>query len=129
MKQAEGSSSPYDVLDFGQLLELEISRGHSKRQGVVTEFKAKRPVWPSFQTYNIALYYEWKYKITFTCAGENQTIEGKQRVEVIQQSEDQQPNIEVDRQGVKRKWKELMLGAEGGIALTAIAAEVIAESL
>ncbi|KAK6331479.1 hypothetical protein TWF730_004561 [Orbilia blumenaviensis] len=117
-------------LDLGQLLNLHISRTHSTRlEGDRNEFKAKRPLWPSFKTYNIQCYYEWKYKITIMCAGETQLVEGKQRVELIAQSEEQEQNIEVDNQGIRKKWKELMEGAEGVAEIIGVVGGVVAEAV
>ncbi|KAF3927822.1 hypothetical protein ABW20_dc0102056 [Dactylellina cionopaga] len=117
-----------DSLDLGQLLNLHVSRTHSTRlDNERTDFKTKRPLWPSFKTYNISCHYEWKYKFTIMCAGETQVVEGKQRVELISQSEEQEQNIAVDRQGVRKKWKELMEGAEGIGEVLLVAGEVASE--
>lgn len=117
-------------LDLGQLLNLRLSRTHSTRlEGERNDFKTKRPLWPSFKTYNIHLYYEWKYKITITCAGETQVIEGKQRVELIGQSEEQEQDINVDKQGVRKKWKELMEGAEGVGEVLGIVGGAVADAV
>ncbi|KAK6503691.1 hypothetical protein TWF481_008695 [Arthrobotrys musiformis] len=117
-------------LDLGQLLNLQLSRTHSTRlEGEKNEFKTKRPLWPSFKTYNIHCYYEWKYKITITCAGETQVVEGKQRVELISQSEEQEQNIALDKQGTKKKWGEMMEGAEGAVAILGLVGELVAEAV
>ncbi|KAK6342513.1 hypothetical protein TWF718_007916 [Orbilia javanica] len=119
-----------EYLDLGQLLNLRLSRTHSTRlEGERNEFKVKRPLWSSFKTYNIQCYYEWKYKITLTCAGETHVVEGKQRVELIGQSEEQEQNIALDKQGIKKKWGELMEGAEGAAALLGLVGEIVAEAV
>ncbi|TGJ64108.1 hypothetical protein EYR41_010185 [Orbilia oligospora] len=117
-------------LDLGQLLNLHLSRTHSTRlEGERNDFKTKRPLWSSFKTYNIHCYYEWKYKITITCAGETQVVEGKQKVELIGQSEEQEQTVKLDKQGIKKKWGELMEGAEGAAAILGLVGEIVAEAV
>ncbi|KAK6527788.1 hypothetical protein TWF694_004768 [Orbilia ellipsospora] len=97
-------------LDLGQLLNLNLTRTHSTRlEGQKAEYKERRQLWPSFKSYNIHLWYEWKYKITLGVSGETQVVEGKKRVEVIGASEQQQRRED----GGEGKWKDLMQGVEG----------------
>ncbi|EWC46108.1 hypothetical protein DRE_04682 [Drechslerella stenobrocha 248] len=114
-------------LDVGRLLDLRVSRTHSTWQSATsneptrTDFKAKRPLWASFKSYNIHVWYEWKYKMSIMCVGERETIEGRQRVQLIGQSEEQVQNVAVDNQGVRKGWGELMDGVVGlGQALAGI---------
>ncbi|KAK6355455.1 hypothetical protein TWF696_004552 [Orbilia brochopaga] len=108
-------------LDLGRLFDLRISRTHSTWEppnsltpsATRTDFNPRRPLWPSFKSYNIHVWYQWKYKMTVLCAGETQTVEGKAPVTLIGQSESQEQDITVDRQGVRKKWREMMQGAEG----------------
>ncbi|KAF3928527.1 hypothetical protein ABW21_db0204126 [Orbilia brochopaga] len=108
-------------LDLGRLFNVNISRTHSTwqapnslaRSTTCTDFSPRRPLWPSFKSYNIHVWYQWKYKMTVLCAGETQAVEGKAPVTLIGQSESQEQDITVDRQGVRRKWRETMEGTEG----------------
>ncbi|KAF3917533.1 hypothetical protein AA313_de0200682 [Arthrobotrys entomopaga] len=103
-----GSTEQY--LDLGYLLNLHLSRTHATRlENETVEFKEKRPLWPSFKSYNIHLWYEWKYKITLSCSGEGQVVDGRKRVELIAASEEQQRADDGSEAG---KWKEMMEGTE-----------------
>ncbi|RVD85157.1 uncharacterized protein DFL_003488 [Arthrobotrys flagrans] len=117
-------------LDLGQILNLQVSRTHSTRlKGERNDFKTKRPLWPSFKTYNIHCCYEWKYKITIICAGETQVVKGKQKVELIGPSEEQEQNLSLDKQGIKKNYGELMAGAEGAVVILGLVGQVVAEAV
>ncbi|KAJ6256314.1 hypothetical protein Dda_8812 [Drechslerella dactyloides] len=133
MDETNGAAGEQN-LDLGRLLDLRVSRTHSTYHPpslastpTRTDFKTHRPLWPSFKSYNIYLLYQWKYKMTVLCAGGTQAVEGKSPVTLIAQSESQEQDITVDKQGVRKRWREKTHGAEGIGEIAAIVGESVGE--
>ena len=59
-----------DVLNLGALLDLRVSRNHSTWKCHPHDVPFERPLWPTFDTYNMRVRYDLRYKIGIECAGE-----------------------------------------------------------
>ena len=59
-----------DVVNLGALLGLQVSRDHSSWKSHPHRLPFERPLWPTFNTYNLRVRYDLRYKIGIECAGE-----------------------------------------------------------
>ena len=102
LTKATQLAPPIDALDLGAHLKMRIGRTWVSTQGQAPVL-FKRPLYPTFRTYNIALEYHLKWKIFVMCdtLGE-EPVEGLARVTILAPSEEQEA-----------QWKEARLGTEG----------------
>ncbi|KAL9079994.1 MAG: hypothetical protein Q9157_001191 [Trypethelium eluteriae] len=99
---------PSAALDLGTLFSVFLGARSAKRQ-----------IYPTFATYNIAVSHSLKWKVNLSCAGEKHSVSGEPVVTVLAPSEEQEEMKmrQLGTEGMKKSHDELEAGAEAAINL------------
>ncbi|KAL9090664.1 MAG: hypothetical protein Q9165_005152 [Trypethelium subeluteriae] len=98
---------PSAALDLGILFSVFLGARSAKRQ-----------IYPSFATYNIAVSHTLKWKVNFSCAGEKHSVGGEPGVTVLAPSEEQE-QMKMKKlgryRGMEKSYDELKAGREAAV--------------
>ncbi len=121
------------TIDIGSIIQLRVTcRGVSVSGGPLVLFE--EPLWPSFNTDNLGVAHQLKWRLVVMCAGKKRQIKGVAPVTVLGPSEDQEQRTagragEEDIARAYRLWHEklpvgLAIAVVGGPAIWAAGEQV-----